>query len=65
MEKSDESKNPVNRRGFLAGTAAEVTPVRQIGELNFTPSRITETLLRGYDALVRQSPAEVAKAVAG
>jgi branched-chain amino acid aminotransferase len=44
---------------FLAGTAAEVTPVRQIGELNFTPSRITETLLKDYEHLVRLSPAEV------
>jgi branched-chain amino acid aminotransferase len=46
---------------FLAGTAAEVTPVRQIGELSFTPGRVCETLLKGYDALVRQSPAEVAR----
>ena len=44
---------------FLAGTAAEVTPVRQIGELTFTPGRITETLLADYEALVRMSPAEV------
>jgi branched-chain amino acid aminotransferase len=44
---------------FLAGTAAEVTPVRQIGDLNFTPSRITETLLKDYEQLVRLSPAEV------
>jgi branched-chain amino acid aminotransferase len=44
---------------FLAGTAAEVTPVRQIGELHFTPSRITETLLGDYEKLVRMAPAEV------
>jgi branched-chain amino acid aminotransferase len=44
---------------FLAGTAAEVTPVRQIGELHFTPSRITETVLRDYEQLVRMAPAEV------
>ena len=44
---------------FLAGTAAEVTPVRQIGPYNFTPSRITETLLNDYEQLVRKSPAEV------
>ena len=50
---------------FLAGTAAEVTPVREIAGHRYTPGRITETLLRGYDALVRQSPAEVAKVVAG
>jgi branched-chain amino acid aminotransferase len=50
---------------FLAGTAAEVTPVREIAGRCYTPARITETLLRGYDALVRRSPAEVAKVVAG
>ncbi len=44
---------------FLAGTAAEVTPVRQIGELSFTPGQVTETLLRDYDALVQQEGAEV------
>ena len=48
---------------FLAGTAAEVTPVRRIGEHSFTPGRITEALLKGYDALVRKSPAEVARVV--
>jgi len=50
---------------FLAGTAAEVTPVREIAGHFFTPTRITETLLKDYDVLVRQSPAEVAKVVAG
>jgi branched-chain amino acid aminotransferase len=44
---------------FLAGTAAEVTPVRQIGKLTFTPGRVTETLLRDYEGLVRMSPAQV------
>ncbi len=45
---------------FLAGTAAEVTPVRQIAEHHFTPGPITERLLRDYEALVQLSPAEVA-----
>jgi branched-chain amino acid aminotransferase len=44
---------------FLAGTAAEITPVRQIGDRHFTPGRVTETLLRAYDSLVRLSPREV------
>ena len=38
---------------FLAGTAAEVTAVRAIGPHSFTPGRITETLMKGYDSLVR------------
>lgn len=45
---------------FLAGTAAEVTPVRRIGELSFTPGPITERLLRDYEALVQMSPEKVA-----
>ena len=44
---------------FLAGTAAEVTPVRQIGELSFTPGPITERLLHEYEALVQMSPEKV------
>ena len=50
---------------FLAGTAAEVTPVRQIGERLFTPGQITETLLRDYDALVRMAPDEVEARIGG
>jgi branched-chain amino acid aminotransferase len=49
---------------FLAGTAAEVTPVRQIGTQSFTPGKITESLLADYEALVRMAPAEVAKRAA-
>ncbi|HEY2132124.1 MAG TPA: branched-chain amino acid aminotransferase, partial [Acetobacteraceae bacterium] len=44
---------------FLAGTAAEVTPVRAIGELSFTPGPMTETLMKDYEELVRLPPAEV------
>jgi branched-chain amino acid aminotransferase len=44
---------------FLAGTAAEVTPVRAIGDLDFTPGPITETLMSGYEALIHMSPDEV------
>jgi branched-chain amino acid aminotransferase len=49
---------------FLAGTAAEVTPVRQIGALQFTPGQVTETLLGDYEALVRMEPAEVERRAA-
>ena len=44
---------------FLTGTAAEVTPVRQIGAQAYVPGAITETLVQDYDALVRMSPEEV------
>ncbi len=33
--------------------AAEVTPVRRIGELEFTPGQITETLMRDYEAATK------------
>ncbi|HEX4368392.1 MAG TPA: branched-chain amino acid aminotransferase [Rhodopila sp.] len=49
---------------FLAGTAAEVTAVREIGAHRFTPGAITETLMTDYDRLVLQSPEEVARVVA-
>ena len=49
---------------FLAGTAAEVTPVRQIGELHFTPGAITETLIADYEALVRLPPDQAAARLA-
>ncbi len=49
---------------FLAGTAAEVTPVREIAGHLYMPTRITETLFKEYEALVRQSPEEVGRVVA-
>ena len=39
---------------FLAGTAAEVTPVRRIGAQEFTPGRITETLMKDFEELVHR-----------
>ena len=47
---------------FLAGTAAEVTPVRRIGDLRFTPARITERLVTDYARLVRGGPASLVAA---
>ena len=49
---------------FLAGTAAEVTPVRQIGGQDFTPGKITETLVADYADLVLMQPEEVARRAA-
>ena len=46
---------------FLAGTAAEVTPVREIAGQVYAPGGITETLLRDYEALVRMPPDEVVR----
>ena len=49
---------------FLAGTAAEVTPVRQIGDHHYTAGKITAALLGDYEALVRMAPEEVARRAA-
>jgi branched-chain amino acid aminotransferase len=45
---------------FLTGTAAEVTPVGEIGEHKFTPGTITRSLMDDYSALVRAAPAKAA-----
>jgi branched-chain amino acid aminotransferase len=49
---------------FLCGTAAEVTPVSEIGPYRFTPGDITKTLLDDYERTVRMTPEEVAKIAA-
>ena len=48
---------------FLVGTAAEVTPVRKIEADAFSPGRISETLMKDYEALVRKTPEEVARVI--
>jgi branched-chain amino acid aminotransferase len=39
---------------FLTGTAAEVTPIREIAGLSYKPAAITEQLLHDYSALARR-----------
>ncbi|HWK44159.1 MAG TPA: branched-chain amino acid aminotransferase [Stellaceae bacterium] len=41
---------------FITGTAAEVTPVREIGPHHYQPGRISRLMMDAYDALVRQKP---------
>lgn len=45
---------------FLTGTAAEVTPVSEIGQHSFTVGEITETLLHDYMDAVQPAEAAVA-----
>ena len=45
---------------FITGTAAEVTPVSEIGEYRFTPGEITENLMSDYMALVNRTGAVAA-----
>ncbi|MEX0300149.1 MAG: branched-chain amino acid aminotransferase [Kordiimonas sp.] len=40
-------------QAFLTGTAAEVTPLAEIGDYNFVVGEITKELMLDYDALVR------------
>ncbi len=44
---------------FLTGSAAEVTPVCEIGEYRFTPGPLSELLMTAYDAEVRAPVSEV------
>ncbi len=37
---------------FLTGTAAEITPVREIAGHRFTPGRVTRALMEGFDLAV-------------
>ena len=45
---------------FITGTAAEVTPVSEIGPYRFTVGEITENLMNDYMALVRPAAAMAA-----
>jgi len=38
---------------FLTGSAAEITPVREIGQYKFTPAAITKQLIEDFDRSVR------------
>jgi branched-chain amino acid aminotransferase len=48
---------------FLTGSAAEVTPVSEIGDYRFTVGEITRTLMDDYTAEVQPAPQKVAAAV--
>ena len=45
---------------FLTGTAAEVTPVSEIGPYKFTPAAISKTLMEDYSAAVHPKQAAIA-----
>jgi branched-chain amino acid aminotransferase len=45
---------------FITGTAAEVTPVSEIGPYKFQPGDMSETLLNDYMALVQPAQAVAA-----
>jgi branched-chain amino acid aminotransferase len=45
---------------FLTGSAAEVTPVGQIGDILYTPAAITKKLMQAYHDLVTGTPKAMA-----
>ncbi|MBC6983096.1 branched-chain amino acid aminotransferase [Caulobacter sp. 17J80-11] len=45
---------------FVTGTAAEVTPVAEIGEYKFTPGALSKALMDDYSRLVRREAQSVA-----
>ncbi|SCA58199.1 Branched-chain-amino-acid aminotransferase [Candidatus Terasakiella magnetica] len=47
---------------FLTGTAAEVTPVAEIGEFTFTPGEMSRQLVEDYDRTVRGQALEATSA---
>ncbi|MCB2106994.1 MAG: branched-chain amino acid aminotransferase, partial [Rhodobacteraceae bacterium] len=49
---------------FLTGTAAEVTPVREIGPYKFTPGEVCKILMADYDAATGKTDAAQANAAA-
>jgi branched-chain amino acid aminotransferase len=49
---------------FITGTAAEVTPVAEIGPHRFTPGQISQTLMADYDKAVRRPGPQRARASA-
>jgi branched-chain amino acid aminotransferase len=55
---------PRATEAMLVGTGAEVTPIREIAGIHYTPGQISQTLLGAYDKLVRMSPAEVERHIA-
>jgi branched-chain amino acid aminotransferase len=40
---------------FLTGSAAEITPVREIGQYKFTPGAMTKQLIEDFDRSVREA----------
>jgi branched-chain amino acid aminotransferase len=54
FEKADEV--------FITGTAAEVTPVSEIGKYKFTPGKMTKLLMDDFDVLVGRTQAKASAA---
>jgi branched-chain amino acid aminotransferase len=52
-------------QAFLTGTAAEVTPVAEIGQYRFTVGEITKALMNDYMAVVQPQPSQQKRVAAG
>ncbi len=60
----EASELPAFTECFIVGSAAEVTPVSEIGPYKFKPGRITETLMNDYSEDVRRPISQVVLAKA-
>jgi branched-chain amino acid aminotransferase len=47
---------------FITGTAAEVTPVSEIGQYRFTPGKVCHALIEDFDRLIGRAPAKASAA---
>jgi branched-chain amino acid aminotransferase len=47
---------------FITGTAAEVTPVSEIGQYRFTPGKMCHAMIEDFDRLIGRAPAKASAA---
>ena len=55
-----EEELPTFSEVFICGTAAEVTPVAEIGEFTYRPGNISLSLMDDYARMVRREPLSIA-----
>jgi branched-chain amino acid aminotransferase len=55
-----EDELPTFSEVFICGTAAEVTPVAEIGEFTYRPGNISLSLMDDYARMVRREPLSIA-----
>jgi branched-chain amino acid aminotransferase len=55
-----EEELPTFSEVFICGTAAEVTPVAEIGEFTYRPGNLSLSLMDDYARMVRREPLSVA-----
>ena len=54
-----EEELPTFSEVFICGSAAEVTPVAEIGEFTYRPGNISLSLMDDYARMVRRQPMDI------